>query len=148
MSEMKMTRRELDAEIGRLQAERRKLEEQERVQHQEQARKFVGKCYRDAKGQVLRIIGIPITKYQMTGSIYNKYWFPAMLLRYPTPLSERMMRDTLDEFSPLCIDEVYFNIENGTPVGDFCSKYTEITQEEFREEFDKCINHFKELIGV
>lgn len=142
-----MTRREIQNEISRLQLMLREAEEQEREQHREQARKFVGKCYRGSDGQVFKIISIPITKLYMTGQRYNEYQFPALFLKYPTELKEKYIDNQLDEFSPFEIDTVYFNIKNNVP-GEYNDSYDEITNEEFNIELDKCINHFKELIGA
>lgn len=143
-----MTQREIQNEISRLQIMLREEEEKEREEHRKQARKFVGKCYRSpgADVQVLKIIGIPITKLYMSGQNYNEYQFPALFLEYPNQLKEKSIDDQLDEFSPLQFDTIYFNIKNNAPGYD--GNYVEITNEEFNAEFDKCINHFKELIGV
>ena len=142
-----MTQREIQNEISRLQVMLREAEEQEREQHREQARKFVGRCYIGPDGQVFKIISIPITKLYMTGQSYNEYQFPALFLKYPTELKEKYIDNQLDEFSPFEIDTVYFNIKNNVP-GEYNGSYDEITNEEFNIELDKCINHFKELIGA
>ena len=144
-----MTIREIDKEIAKLQAMRRDLEKQEREQHQEQARKFVGKCYRSRKGSVIKIIGIPRTYLYMNGTEYDKYRFPAIFLNYPDIAREAIIRnDELYEFSPISCDTVHLDIEKGIP-NDWDVVYDEeITEQEFNAEFDKCIKSFKEKINV
>ena len=140
---------EIQAEIRRLQALERQLEEEEIDKHRETARKFVGKCYKSPKGEILKIIGIPRTYMYMSGNKYEKYQFPAVFLRNPDMPREMCLRDDLDEFTPCCCDTVYINIEEGAPgCGLFDGIYKEISKEEFNKEYDKCMTSFKEKINV
>lgn len=139
----------IDKEIAKLQTMRRELEEQEREQHKEQARKFVGKCYRSRKGNVIKIIGIPRTYLYMRGIEYDKYQFPAIFLNYPDVLQEAITGDDcLYNFSPICCDTVRLDIDKGIPNSWDVVYDEEITEQEFNVEFDKCIKSFKEKINV
>lgn len=137
-----MTRKEIQKEISRLQVMLREAEEQEREQHRERARKFVGKCYKSIYGDRFKIIGVPRTRLLMTGVAYNKYQFPAIFLQYAYMPREQYICDET-EFAPCYYDEVNFNIDSLDT-----SIYQETTSEEFNAEFDKCIKHFKEQINV
>lgn len=146
-----MTHKEIDAEISRLQALKRELEEKEREEHREKARKFVGKCYKSNNGNVAKIIGIPQTIHHMTHVEYNQYQFPAVFLNHTDMPREQCVRCELDRFRPLYCDTIYFNIAKELPGSILLSQedqWEEITPEEFDEEFDKCIKHFKEQIKV
>ena len=141
------TIKDIDKEIAKLQAMRRELEEQEREQHKEKARQFVGKCYRSINGKVIKIIGIPRTYLYLRGIEYNKYQFPAIFLQYPNMPRESIIRDEFDDFSPLYCDTVHLDVEKGIP-SDWDAVYDEITEQEFSVEFDKCIKSFKEQINA
>lgn len=146
-----MTLKEARDEMYRLQSLVRKLEEEERNKHREAARRFVGKCYKSSKGEILKIIGIPRTYVYMTGDNYNEYQFPAVFLQYPDMLRERMIRDELDEFAPCYCDNIYLNVNVGVPTQTInwnSVEYEEIAPEEFDAEFDKCMASFKEKIKV
>lgn len=146
-----MTLKEAKDEMYRLKNIVRELEEKEREAHREDARKFVGKCYKDGSGKALKIIGIPRTYQRMMGTDYNPYQFPAVFLQYPDTPREQCIRDELDEFAPCYCDTVYINVEKGVPGCGLQVKsdiYQEITKEEFDAEFDKCMVSFKEKINV
>lgn len=148
MSEM--TLKEIDDEIFKLQTMRRELEKEEREKHKEAARKFVGKCYK-YKDSILKVIDVPRTLLTMVGEDYNEYQFPAVFLQYPKSPRNEYIRDDLDDFAPCYCDNIYIDIKRGMPgcpaLGE-CGQYQEISQEKFNAEFDKCIEYFKERIGV
>lgn len=146
-----MTLKEVQKEIDRLNAIKRELEEQEREAHRQAARQFVGKCYKSDEGNVAKIIGIPRTIHHMTHVVYNPYQFPAVFLNYPDMPREEGIHCKLDEFTPLYYDTIYLDIKNEHPGRSLMfweDQWEEITQEEFNEEFDRCIEHFKEQINV
>lgn len=135
-----MTLNEIQKEIDRLNAIKREIKEQEFNTYSAKAAQFVGKCYRSIDGKVFKILAVPQRIY--AGDFqwhYREHHFPALFLREDSFLS-----DYLDEFTPCYCDEIYFDTtESSSP------RYaTEITQEEFNAEFDKCIAYFKEQINV
>lgn len=147
-----MTLKEVKEEIYRFETIKNQLEEQEREVHRQAARKFVGKCYKSNKGRVIKIIDVPRTRSAMTHVDYNKYQFPAVILHYPEKLPRnRYIIDDSGNFRPIFYTTVYLDIEKGIP-GDGVlfqtDQYEEITEEEFETEFDKCMEHFKELIDM
>ena len=133
-----MTLDEVQKEIDKLKGIERKLIEEEEERYNAKATKYVGKCYCNRKGVVLKILRIPQRVYG--GDFqwhYRRHYFPVLCLRRVS-LSDGY----LDDFTPCYCDEVYFDIYHfNAPKG-----YTEITQDEFNEEFDICIEHFKEQI--
>jgi hypothetical protein len=142
-----MTLAEVQAEIDRLNALKRQLEQEERETHKEQARQFVGKCYKNTNGTFFKIISIPIETWDAFRSIYNPRHFPALFLRWPEALEESYYKtdQLLDEFTPFYCDTVYLDVTKGIP-GTAVWSCEEITSEEFDAEFDKCIAYYKELI--
>lgn len=146
-----MTLKEVRTEISRLQNIERQLERENREKHQVAAQQFVGRCYRYKKDTFLKIIDVPRVHSTMTGERYNEYQFPAVFLKYPKKPNNRYIRDDLDEFYPCYCDTVYLNIDIGKPgcptYGEH-EHYQEISQEEFAAEFDKCMESFKEQIGI
>jgi hypothetical protein len=149
---IKVTLKEIQKEIDRLNILKRQLEEQVREAHRQQARKFVGKCYKSENGKLIKIIDIPRTFLAMTHSQYNEYQFPAIFLNYPDNLPRnKYINDDSDDFSPVYYDTIYMDIKRGIPEEGLviCHEdYTEITKEEFDAEYDKCMAHFKELTNV
>jgi hypothetical protein len=145
-----MTLKEVKAEIIRLEQLKAKLEMEEIDVHKEQARKFVGLCYKTPNDEILKIIGIPRTISTMTRNIYDKYQFPAVFLRYPElPREVSVHSVSWEDFSPCYFDTVYLDVAKGKPgTALFFEQYEEITPEEFYAEFDKCMEHFKELIDM
>ena len=153
-----MTTSEIRAEIRRLQALERELAKEERKEHQELARKFVGKCYKlyervncESEGVFCKIISVPVETWTIHGTSYNPYQFPTLFLQFPESLSKRSYKESdIDEFVPCYCDTIYLDVKRGHPgmiLRD--DEYFEaITQEEFDAEFDKCIAHFKEQINV
>lgn len=138
---MKMTLDEVYKEIDRLNVIRRELESKEQERYDAKAAQYVGKCYRYDDGRVFKILGIPVRTCNADfRCVYRKHSFPALLLQYVSPIDEDCC---FDELSPCYCDEIYFDIQFDKPLGT-----TEITQEEFNAEFDKCIAHFKELINI
>ena len=137
-----MTREEIQIEIERLRALDRELEVKEQVRYEARAKQFVGRCYRNITGQVFKIIDIPRKTYHCDFSTtYRKHYFKVFQLEYAYFPDDY---EDFDEFAPCHCDEYYFDvIQFDNPYG--C---TEITQEEFDAEFDKCIAHFKEQISV
>lgn len=136
-----MTRDEIQKEIDRLRALDRKLEEKELARYESRAKQFVGKCYRNAD-KVFKILSIPKKTYG--GDFrwhYRKHYFPILWLQYESLPDDY---DDFYEYSPLYCDELYFDVTQFDE--PYCC--TEITQEEFNAEFDKCIAYFKELINV
>lgn len=136
-----MTLAEVMAEIDRLQAIKRELESIDQVEYDKRCKKFVGRCYKYDNGRIFKILAIP-RKYLDVDfhSRYNKYNFPVLVLNtasFPLPC------DYFDDFVPCYCDEVFFDIDK------YKMPYNtiEITSEEFDTEFDKCIAHFKELVG-
>lgn len=142
-----MNLREIDKEISRLQAMRREAQETERKRQQELARQFVGKCYRNTKGNVLKIVGIPQTRLTMTSAIYEANYFPAVFLNYPNKIPDTCIHDELFEFAPCYCDTVLFYQWNKDLNNDRYDGLTEISQEEFDLEFDKCIEIFRRLMN-
>lgn len=137
-----MTLEEVQKEIDRLNAIKRELEVKDLEHYESRARQFVGKCYRNHEGQVIKIIGIPQRVYG--GDFqwhYKKHYFQALYLQYASLPDEH---DYYDDFAPCYCDEIYFDVTQFERPYD----YIEITKEEFNEEFDKCIAHFKEQIDV
>ena len=148
MSEM--TLKEVQNEISRLRSIEKQLEKEEREKHREAAQEFIGRCYRRTDGVVLKIVSTPVEVWDMYRTIYNQYQFPAVILQYPDQISNRQYKsNSIDEFTPCYCDTVYLNIDHGI-VGSPMDKhsYQEISQEEFAAEFDKCIESFKEQIGI
>ncbi len=146
-----MTLKEVYKELDRLNAIKHNLEKEQRDVHKEAARKFVGRCYRKDNGAVFKIVSIPIEEWSMHGTIYNEYQFPALFLQYPNDLEECSYGHAdVDEFVPCYCDTVYLDIEAGIPEAKpfGTSGCKEISQEEFNAEFDKCIAHYKGLIGA
>lgn len=146
-----MTLKEVKAEISRLQNIERQLERENRETHQVAAQQFVGRCYRYKKDTFLKIIDVPRVHSTMTGERYNEYQFPAVFLQYPKKPNNKYVRDDLDEFYPCYCDTVYLNIDLGKPGCPTYGEpehYQEISQEEFAAEFDKCMESFREQIGI
>lgn len=146
-----MTLIEVKKEIHRLKIIQNQLEEQEREAHRQAARKFVGKCYKSNNGRVIRIIDVPRTFVAMTHIGYSEYQFPAVILHHPDKIpNNRYVKDDSEDFKPIFYTTVYLDINKGVP-GDGVlyqpDQYEEITEEEFEAEFDKCMEHFKRLIG-
>ena len=136
-----MTLEEVQKEIDRLHAIKRELESVEQRDYDEKCKVFVGRCYKyDDSGRIFKILAIP-RKYLEADFHYryNKYKFPTLVLN---TASHPLPYDYFDDFVPCYCDEVFFDIDKYTTP----YKSTEITQEEFNAEFDKCIAHFKELI--
>ena len=146
-----MTLKEVQNEISRLRGSAKQLEEEEIEKHKEAARKFVGRCYRRDDGVVCKIVSVPIEVWDMHGTNYNQYQFPAIILQYPDGICDRKYKSSnIDEFVPCYCDTVYLNIDKGAPglPGEFNYSYQEISQEEFAAEFDKCMESFKEQLGI
>lgn len=146
-----MTREEVRAEMSRLGRLERELEEKEREEHRQTARKFVGRCYKSDSGKIMKIIDIPRTFLAKAGARYDPNKFPVVLLYYPEAIPRNQyIDDDSEEFAPVYYDYVYLDIKKGVPemgYGHFIREHCEeITQEEFNAEFAKCIAHFKELI--
>jgi hypothetical protein len=139
---------EINKEIGRLNVLRRELRQQEIERQKECARKFVGKCYRQTDGPVLKIVGIPQTRLTMTDTIYEANYFPAVFLNYPNKISETCIHnDELSLFEPCYCDTVLFYQWDDNRDKRLYDGLTEISQEEFDREFDKCIKNFKGLMN-
>lgn len=146
-----MTREEIRAEMSRLGRLERELEEKEREEHRQAARKFVGKCYKSDDGKFIKIIDIPRTFLAKAGARYDFYKFPVVFLHYPVAIPKnRYIDDDSKDFTPVYYDTIYLDIKKGVPEDRPFNRKTweEITQEEFDSEFNKCITHFKELINV
>ena len=166
-----MTLKEINDEISRLRNIARELENKEREENKELARKFVGKCYKSDSGSIVKIIGIPRTLLMLSGERYEENRFPAVFLhdpkfpceRYhpdnifhmeildhavflhdPKFPCERYYQDDIDKFAPCCCGTAYFNVKDDKPM--FFDE--EITQEEFNVELDKCIIKFKEMLNT
>lgn len=139
-----MTLKEINDEISRLRNIARELENKEREENKELARKFVGKCYKSDSGSIVKIIGIPRTLLMLSGERYEENMFPAVFLHDPKFPCERYCQDDIDEFAPCSCGTVCFNIKDGKPM--FFDE--EITQEEFNVELDKCIIKFKEMLNT
>lgn len=139
-----MTLKEINDEISRLRNIARELENKEREENKELARKFVGKCYKSDSGSIVKIIGIPRTLLMLSGERYEENMFPAVFLHDPKLPCEIYCQDDIDEFAPCSCGTVYFNIKDGKPM--FFDE--EITQEEFNVELDKCIIKFKEMLNT
>ena len=73
-------------------------------------------------------------------STYSRY-FPVLRLNYSR--FPNWCEEFEEYLTPCFHDEIYFDIRYETP-----ANMTEITQEEFNAEFDKCIERFKEQIDV
>lgn len=141
-----MNIREIDKEIGRLNAIRRDLQEKEVERKKELARKFVGKCYRDIYGTALKIVGIPQTRLTMTNQIYDENEFPAVFVNHPTKISETCIsNDELSLFAPCyCANVLFYQWdENQNKNYD---GLTEISQEEFDFALDQSIDLFRRLM--
>lgn len=153
-----MTREEIQKEIDRLTAMKRELEKEERETHKQQARQFVGKCYKrydrancESEGVFCKIISTPIEIWDMYRTAYNPYQFPALFLQFPERPSERSYKHSdIDEFVPCYCDTIYLDVKRGRPGSILRDDeyFEEVTQEEFNAEFDKCIAHFKEQINI
>lgn len=139
-----MTLKEINDEISRLRNIARELENKEREENKELARKFVGKCYKSDSGSIVKIIGIPRTLLMLSGERYEENLFPAVFLHDPKFPCERYYQDDIDKFAPCCCGTVYFNVKDDKPM--FFDE--EITQEEFNVELDKCIIKFKEMLNT
>lgn len=138
-----MTLEEVQKEIDRLNTIKRELESIDRVEHDKACKKFVGRCYKyDDSGRIFKILDIPRRYLEADFHYrYNKHQFPVLFLNMA---SRPLPHDYFDDFVPCYCDDVLFDIyKYETPY-----KTTEITQEEFDAEFDKCIEYFKELINV
>lgn len=138
-----MTLKEINDEISRLQIIQRKMREEEVNQHKEMARQYVGKCYKSHDGIIVKIIGVPRTRLTKMERIYNRYQFPALVLRYTSKLNDTYIIDE-DQAYPCYYDDVYFNLwddDSRQPKSHY-----EITKEEFDAEFNKCIEHFKRQV--
>lgn len=139
-----MTLKEINDEISRLRNIARELENKEREENKELARKFVGKCYKSSTGKIVKIIGIPRTRLMLSGERYEENYFPAVFLNDPKFPCEKYIEDDIDEFAPCYCDTVHFKVKDNKPM--FFDE--EITQEEFNEELDKCIIKFKEMLNT
>lgn len=144
-----MTLAEVRAEIDRLQRLKRELEDEEREAYKEIAQKFVGRCYRKGDGTVFKIVSVPIESWSGHGTVFNEYQFPAIFLEYPEKLKPRYYKTPrpIDEYVPCYGDTVYLDVNKGVP-GNNNWSCEEIASEEFDTEFDKCIEYYKELIGI
>jgi hypothetical protein len=148
-----MTLKEVQNEISRLRSIEKRLEKEEREKHKAAAREFVGKCYKRSDGVVLKIVSIPVETWDRYGANYNQYQFPALFLQYPSDINDRRYQVVdIDEFVPCYCDNVYLDINRGVPGLNATLRenhsYQEISQEEFAAEFDKCIESFKEQLGM
>lgn len=142
-----MNIREIDKEIGRLNAIRRDLQEKERERKKELARKFVGKCYRDIYGTALKIVGIPQTRLTMTNQIYEENMFPAVFVNHTTKISETCIsNDELSLFAPCYCSTVQFYQWDENQNKNY-DGLTEISQEEFDFALDKSIEIFRRLMN-
>lgn len=147
----KMTLKEVQNEISRLRSIEKRLEKEEREKHKAAAREFVGKCYKRSDGVVFKIVSAPIEAWGGFRTIYNECQFPALFLKYPSDIEDEIyIIHGVDEFVPCYCDDVYLDINKGAPglPGEFNYSYQEISQEEFAAEFDKCMEAFKEQLGI
>lgn len=147
-----MTLEEVRNEINRLTNLKYELEKKKQEAHKDVARKFVGKCFKSNKGDIIKIIGIPRTILRLHGEEYNEYRFPAVFLNYPDiPEETCIMDDEFDKILPCYCDTVYFDVDFGIPDGGLTYKkisWSKISLEEFNSELEKCITRFKELTNV
>lgn len=144
-----MTLKEVNDEISRLRVLQRELQQEEWDKQKEQARKFVGRCYKDSRGTFLKIISTPIETWDAFRTAYDSYKFPALFLKRPEPLKESYYKTdiNLDEFLPCYCNTVFLNY-NDNFIDLFNKEYKEISQAEFAAEFDKCVAYYKELTKI
>ena len=81
----------------------------------------------------------------LNGVSYNPYRLQAIFLQYPADWTDYHISDDNDDFLPLYIGDINFDIDDGMP--DYPG-YMEISSEEFNEEFDKRIKYFKEKFKI
>lgn len=129
----------IDKKIDELKTIKRGLGEKQRVAFLEEAKHFVGKCYRYVgKNAYFKIIDTPQVEYTLSGSIFNQYNFPAFFID----------ADETEDI-PFFTDNIYLDIEDGTPekkpLSEICVE--EVSSKDyalvFQEEISKLTKKFK-----
>ena len=128
-----MTIKEIDAEIDRLKAQRREIENAERESYKISAFEFVGRCFLENNKRYIKILGVPCERYTMTSVVFNRYEFPAITL-------------IDDELVPFVEEEV--NMAALFHKNPFSESIKEITHEEFLVAFEKQLLKFRKQMGV
>lgn len=114
---------DIDQQISLL-AGVRKNKEREWIRiFQEEAKEYVGKCYYDESRGFIKIISVPPTIATLSGTLFNQYQFPAIVLT--------------NDLVPFEYDTYYIGPR---------SKGNEISPEEFAQEFKRRVDQLSQLI--
>lgn len=114
---------DIDQQISLL-ASVRKNKEREWIRiFQEEAKEYIGKCYYDESRGFIKIISVPPAIITMSGTRFNEYQFPAIILT--------------EDLVPFEYDTYYVGPR---------SKGNEIRPEEFDQEIKKRADRFLQLV--
>lgn len=136
MEVIEMTLPELETEIKRLENLRVERTREDYENFIKEAKKNIGRCFKDDKETFIKVIGVPPLSARKSGVNYNPHRYPAFFL---TSLPTR------EDEMPFYYDSIFsgaWGQGNST-----LHTYEEITEEEYNKELQKRFDYLKESLS-
>lgn len=130
--------REIDRQMSALKNERYVLEKAERQKQQEKLRQTVGLCFRKKNGDLVRVYDVPKERMMMTGTDFNPYQLPVLVLINEPEAPDDKIRIEQDTLFSRAVD-------TPNPVACLEKDYERITREEFDAELEKRFGEIRNI---
>lgn len=132
-----MNKKEIQDEIQRLSSMLKDIEKEERHHLKEEAKQNIGRCF-IVNGEYIKIIDTPHeVTYRDGTSYFNEYQYTGLYLCKECGFST----------IPLYFNDVFSGVW-GFGKNVINKEIKEISHEEFREEFDRVIENFKNIHNI